>query len=49
MSMGKRTFDGERWTVVVHLHDSALESGDEDYLGVGEYRGVLAVVSDYDA
>ena len=35
-SGGGITFNCERWTVVIHLHDSALENGDEDDLGVGE-------------
>lgn len=41
---GTRTLDCERWAVVVHLHDSALESRDQDYLGVGEDRGVLVML-----
>lgn len=44
----KRTFDCEGWAVVVHLHDSALEDGDEFYLGVGEDGGVLVVLVFFD-
>jgi hypothetical protein len=43
--VGSVTFHCEWRTVVVHLHDSALESGDEDDLGVGEDWRVLVGVS----